>query len=255
MKMLAETQQLFSNALFDASAEQHTQPLFKGDAQLMERRFALYRGNLTATWEKTLSAAYPVLKALVGDKFFEALARAYGKAYPSQTGDLNQFGNRFAEFLTDFPHVAEYPYFPDMARLEWALHRAHYADDASAFDPSDIAQLSPEQLDNVRLALHPAATLIASQWAVVELWQAHLPEGGNGFPDEIARHNHAVIARPQWKTVVLPVQQAAYAALHALHSGQTLGAALDVALAIDDGFDFGSHLQQWLQHALFSKVE
>jgi hypothetical protein len=252
--MLAETQQLFSNALFDAAEEQQVQLLFKDDAQVMERRFALYRGNLTSAWEKTLSAAYPVLKALVGDEFFEALARAYGKACPSQTGDLNLFGDRLADFLENFPHVAEYPYFPDMARLEWALHRAHYADDAAAFDPSEIAQLAPEQLDNVRLILHPAATLVESKWAVVELWLAHLPERANDFPEEIEHHNHAVIARPHWKAVVLPVQPAAYAALHALQNGQTLGAALDAALKIDEGFDFGSHLQQWLQHALFSKV-
>ncbi|MGZ3236425.1 MAG: HvfC/BufC family peptide modification chaperone [Burkholderiaceae bacterium] len=251
MTHLAEAQKLFSDALFDAAVEPQSLPLFKGDARLAEQRFALYRGNLSATWDKTLSAAYPVLKALVGEEFFGGLSRAYGKAYPSQLGDLNQFGAQFAEFLTDFPYVSEYPYFPDMARLEWALHRAHYADNASAFNPADIVQLTPEQLDRICLLLHPAVALIQSEWAIVELWQAHLPDDEYPFPTDMERNNHALIARPQWKTEVLPLQPSAYAALHALQNGKTLGAALDAALEVDAEFDFGLHLQQWLQHAIF----
>jgi hypothetical protein len=252
---LADMQKLFSDALYDAATEPQALPVFKGDARLAEQRFALYRGNLTAAWDKTLSAAYPVLKALVGEEFFGGLSRAYGQAYPSQLGDLNQFGAQFAEFLTDFPHVAEYPYFPDMARLEWALHRAHYAGNPSVFNPAEIAQLAPEQLDCVRLLLHPACTLIRSDWAIADLWQAHQPEGDYPFPTEMARNNHALVTRPQWKTMVLPLQPAAYAALHALQNMQTLGMALDAALEIDGDFDFGLHLQQWLQHAVFVGVE
>ena len=67
----------------------------------------------------------------MGDEFFDGLAHTYGKSYPSDNGDLNLFGAHFAQFLQDFEHVADYPYFPDMARLEWALHRAHYAADGS----------------------------------------------------------------------------------------------------------------------------
>jgi hypothetical protein len=252
---LLDAQKLFSDGLFDVAAEPLALPLFKGDARLAEQRFALYRGNLSATWDKTLSAAYPVLKALVGDEFFGGLARAYGKSTPSQSGDLNRFGDRFAQFLHDFPHVAEYPYFPDMARLEWALHRAHYADNASVFDPAEIAQLAPEELERARLKLHPAVALIASQWAIVDLWQAHLPDAGHAFPSDMDHANHALIARPQWKTMVVPLQAGAYAVLHALQNGETLGAALDAALACDEEFDFASNLQQWLQHAVFASVE
>lgn len=255
MISLPDAQKLFSDALLDAAVEPQVVPIFKGDARLIEQRFALYRGNLSATWEKTLSAAYPVLKALVGEEFFGGLARAYGKAHPSKVGDLNQFGALFAQFLADFPHVAEYPYFPDMARLEWALHCAHYADNAPIFNPAVVAQVAPEQLDHVRFAFHPAVTLIASEWAIVELWHAHLPDGEDAFPQTMDRGNYALVARPQWKTVVLPLRESAYAALHALHNGQALGAALDVALEIDAEFDFGFHLQQWLQHAIFSRVD
>jgi uncharacterized protein (UPF0276 family) len=252
---LADAQKLFSGALFNIDDEAKAMPIFEGDPQLAEQRFALYRGNLSATWEKTLSAAYPVLKALVGDEFFGGLARAYGKAYPSQLGDLNQFGAQFAEFLSDFPYVAEYPYFPDMARLEWALHRAHYADNAAPLHAAVFARLTPDQLDHAIVELHPACSLIASEWAIAELWQAHQPATERSFPVEMARKNFAFVTRPQWKALVLPLSPSAYAALHALQNGKSLGAALDAALEIEAEFDFGSHLQQWLQHGVFVGLE
>lgn len=252
---LAIAQQAFSNALFDAKTEVLALPMFKGDAQLAEQRLALYRGNLSGNWDKTLSSAYPVLKALVGEEFFAALARAYGKAYPSDAGDLNLFGAHFADFLAAFPHVADYPYFPDMARLEWALHRAHYAANAQPVDAARLMQLRPEQIDMARLSLHPACTLFTSEWAVVEIWQAHQPGGEDGLPQELARANHALVVRPQWKADVLPLSAAAYAALSAVQQGRPLGEALDAALAIDAGFDFGAQLQQWLRHAVFIDID
>lgn len=252
---LAVAQQAFSNALFDAKTEMLALPLFKGDAQRNEQRLALYRGNLTGAWDKTLSSAYPVLKALVGEEFFAALARAYGKAHPSTVGDLNRFGAQFADFLAGFEHVTDYPYFADVARLEWALHCAHYAGNAQPLDPAQLVQLTPDQLDSARLVLHPACSLVASDWAVVAIWQAHQPSSGIALPEELAARSYGLVVRPQWKADVLELTETAHAALSAIQQGETLGAALDAALSHDEAFDFGAHLRQWMQHAVFTAVD
>ena len=252
---LAQTQSTFSTALFDRETQAQALPLFKGDAQLAEQRLALYRGHLSATWDKTLAAAYPVLQTLVGEEFFEGLARAYGQAYPSQLGDLNHFGMRFADFLAAFEHVAQYPYFPDMARLEWALHRAHYAANARSLAAPDLAQVAPDQLDGARLFFHPACHLLVSEWAVVDLWLAHQPEAHGGFPAQMAHNNAALVVRPQWKTDVVSLSASAYVALSALQQGHTLGEALDAALEVESEFDFGSHLKQWLELGIFAAIQ
>jgi uncharacterized protein (UPF0276 family) len=251
---LAVRQQAFSAALFDAGTEAQALLLFKDGAHA-EARFALYRGNLSAAWDKTLASAYPVLQALVGDEFFSALARAYGKAHPSQEGDLNRFGANFAAFLDGFPHVADYPYFPDMAQLEWAVHCAHYADNPAPVDAAAFAQLAPEQLDAARLVFHPACAPIASEWAVVTIWQAHRPGAETGLPQRIDARECGLVVRPQWKVEVVPVDAAACAALLALQQGRTLGTALDAALEIDAQFDFGTQLQQWLRHGIFIAID
>jgi uncharacterized protein (UPF0276 family) len=254
---LAADQQAFAAALFDATQAPQVLVQFKGGH--LDHRFALYRGNLSATWHKTLAAAYPVLQMLVGEEFFGGLAAAYGRAHPSDSGDLNRFGAHFADFLRSFPHVAEYPYLPDMAQLEWALHRAHYAPSADAITPAQLAAqmaaIAPDRLETARLSLHPACHLIASSWAVVALWQAHQPDSGVAFPDDMAQPSYGAVLRPAWKTQLLPLSHASHAALSELAAGKDFGAALDAAFDIDDNFDVAAHLQQWMDLALITSIQ
>ncbi len=245
---LVAGQQAFATALLDTAAALSS---FAGEAVL--ERFSLYRGNLSATWRRTLGHAYPVVLALVGEEFFGGLARAYGRQYPSDNADLNQFGERFADFLAVFPPVADLPYLPDMARLEWAVHLAHYAADAQGMAPESLAAMHPDQLEARCFTLHPACALLASNWQVAVLWQAHQDGEGQGvFPQDMQVASCALVCRPRWKTQVLVVDAAAHAALLALRQGQTFGAALDAAFELDPAFDLAARLRQWLAHAVLT---
>lgn len=244
----AFTQQVFAAALFDPAQEPGVQSRFRAGQD--GRRFGLYRGNLTATWDKTLANAYPVIRQLVGEEFFGGLSQAYGHAHPSGNADLNRFGAGFADFLAGFPHAADLPYLPDMARLEWALHRAHYGPAAAAATASQLAAVPPERLEELTMMLHPACSLHASPWAVVPLWLAHQPDGGHDFPETMAQASYGAVLRPQWKTRLLPLSPATHAALGQLASGAPFGAALDAAFERDEDFDIGAQLTQWLDNGL-----
>jgi hypothetical protein len=209
-------------------------------------RLAIYRGNLTANWLKALSSAYSVILQLVGDEFFGGLARAYGKAHPSIDADLNRFGAHFGTFLEGFAHAAAYPYLPDMARLEWAVHEAHYAPDLPALDAADFAALSPDDLETSRFQLHPACAIVTSNWSVTDLWRAHQP-GGPPMPQHMQESSCALVCRPSWQAQVQAISPASRIALTLLAQGGTFGAALDAAFDIDDGFDVAGNLRQWME--------
>jgi uncharacterized protein (UPF0276 family) len=245
---LADAQQLFAAGLLDDGLSGQVLAQFKSADS--EHRFALYRGNQSATWYKTLAATYPVVLALVGEEFFGGLARAYGRAQPSDNPDLNHFGARFAAFLRDFPHAAQLPYLPDLAALEWALHRAHYAPQADGLSAAQLAAIAPDQIEETTFRLHPAVQLLASEWAVVPLWLAHQPGSGVAFPEEMAAPSQALVARPQWQPVLLPLDAATHAALQVLAQGGTFGAALDAAFELDGAFEVAAALQQWLAQAM-----
>jgi hypothetical protein len=250
--ILAASQQAFATGLFNAAESAPALAACKGGAN--EHRYALYRGNLSATWNKTLASAYPVIAQLVGEEFFGGLSQEYGRAHPSASGDLNEFGSQFAAFLAAFPHTASLPYLPDMARLEWAMHRAHYASDAPAMTSSDLSAIAPDQLEECHLPLRPAVSVIASEWSVVPLWLAHQP-GGPPFPDEMAAASYGLIARPRWKIALVPLSRASHAVLAVLHGGGSFGAALDAAFEIDEEFDVAAQLRQWLEYAVFTQRE
>ncbi|SFG72418.1 hypothetical protein SAMN05518865_11710 [Duganella sp. CF458] len=237
---LAAQQQAFSDALFAPAAEAALQLKHK-------ERFGLYRGNLASTWSKALAAAYPVIAQLVGGEFFAAMAREYGRAHPSDSGDLNRFGAHFEPFLRSFAHVKDLPYLPDMARLEWQLHRIHYARHELALQAQDI---NPQTVEEQVFVWQATAQLFESEWAVVPLWLAHQ---GMPFPQNMNEASRALLSRPEWTAQLTPLQAPQYAALHELKEGKTVGAALDAAFALDENFNVAASLQQWLQQQILVK--
>src|SRR5450830_171370 len=240
---LADGQQRFAAALLDRERTADAATLFAGGPGEVAARLALYRGHLTGTRENVLAAAYPVLRQLVGEEFFGGLARAFGHAHPAQDPDLNQFGARLANFLDGFAPAFDYPYLPDMARLEWALHASYYGADAVPVTARDLAALSPGQFDGYRFALHPAARLQKSHWAVATLWQAH---HGGAFPQEMDAKEHWIISRVDWQVQLHRLSPAQHAALACLEQGGTVGEGLDAALALAADCDVGAALVQWL---------
>ena len=99
-----------------------------------QRGVEVYRNNYRGNLHDTLAGAYPVMRQLVGEEFFRLLAKRFIEQHPSRSGNLHRYGGEMAEFLTHFENTQHLAYLPDMARLEWAYHRAYFADDASPFD-------------------------------------------------------------------------------------------------------------------------
>ncbi|HEY1150227.1 MAG TPA: DUF2063 domain-containing protein, partial [Pseudoduganella sp.] len=158
-------------------------------------------------------------------------------------------------FLDGFQYTADLPYLPDMARLEWLLHRAHYAPSADTVDAQALAAIPAEEIESATMDLAPTAQLFASEWDVVQLWLAHQDERSEEFPQQMRHTSYALVIRPKWKTAVVPQSAAAHSALSVLQQGATFGEALDEAFERDDAFDVAAHLKQWLEQGVFSAVK
>ncbi|MFZ6759598.1 putative DNA-binding domain-containing protein [Undibacterium sp. Ji50W] len=256
---LAQIQQQFAAALLQpktATDAADAAELFAAHPA-QDDRLALYRGNLTAIWTAALRNAYPVLHALVGEDYFAQMARSFGRSFPSESGDLNDFGAHLPAFLTQTPDAADYPYFSDVAALEWQIHRAYYAADADSMSLPALVQLVGEtgqDLQQARFELHPAFGLHASDWATVAIWLAHQPGTQTGFPNNIRHSSYGLILRTQWSVELTEIQQPAYLALQALRAGASLSEALEAAVNADCDFDINSNVQAWFHAGLFTKV-
>ncbi len=200
-------------------------------------RMAVYRANVFGNWGAALGGAYPVVRRIVGAQFFDAMARDYARAHPSQSGDLHEYGAQLAGFLEAYAHTQDLPYLPDVARLEWLAHRACYAADTAPFDFSRPTE--------VRLA--PACALLESEWPLTRIWAAHQEGGEPESVDLGAGPDRVLVHRPGWRVEVCSLRPGDYRFLQRLGSGAGLGPALEAAAALDRSFVPRVAFAAWVQ--------
>jgi uncharacterized protein (UPF0276 family) len=249
---LAGLQQAFGAALSDPDRLAVLAPELKGDPG----RLGIYRGNLTSAWRRALASSYPVLRRLLGGERFDSLARAYGCACPAHDPDLNRFGAGLADFIEG----EEPAWLPDLARLEWTVHAAWYAPDASVDTPPDadpravLASLSPQQFEASRAILHPSLRLHASGWAIAAFWLAQQNEDAAAPAEPAPGPSHALILRPRWQAAVREIGAAEYAALARLANGESFGTAFDAAFDLDEEAPIAAWLDGWLKNGVLTGV-
>jgi hypothetical protein len=122
-----------------------------------------------------LADSFPVVRELVGDEFFGAMARLYLVDHPPTSPLMHRYGAGLPAWIADFEPATALPYLSDMARLEWARLCAFHAADAEPIEVQMLIGLlqTPERLADTTLALHPTLAIVRSPHPIVSLWSAH----------------------------------------------------------------------------------
>jgi len=190
-----------------------------------DRRFAVYRNNVAMSLQNALAQAFPLLRQLVGETFFAAMAAEFRRAHLPSSRLVWQYGEQMPNFLQAFPPVAHLPYLPDVARLEIALRNSYHAADCTPLPAETLSAIPPDRLLSARLRLAPALQVLPSRWPVFGIWQAHAA----GAPAPAMEPQDVVVLRPAFDPapVLLPPGGAAF--IGALIAGQTVAAAMDAA--------------------------
>ncbi len=90
--------------------------------------------------------AFPAVERIVGEEFFQAMARAYVLAEPPRSPVLMDYGTTFADFIAGFAPAASLPYLPDVARIERAWREAYHAEDAEPLGPEAFAGIGADAI-------------------------------------------------------------------------------------------------------------
>ena len=186
---------------------------------------AIHRRNVRSARHDSLAATYPVVRRLVGDAFFRALALRYGSAHPSRSGDLHLYGEALARFVPDDPFAA-LPYLADVARLEWACHESLHSADAPPLDALALARVPPARQHAIRFVLHPSVRLLACAHPVVALWEANQPQR-DGTPDRTEGADRVCVWRDASGVRVRSMAPRAWELVCALAGGASLEAAIE----------------------------
>ena len=207
------------------------------------RGWQAYQANAAATAQRALAAAYPTVQQLLGPDSFAALARALWRTHPPAEGDLAAWGDALPCTLAEAESLASEPYLADMAKLDWALHRADLAPDDDAAT-AGLQRLASGDPANLYLHLRAGHAVLCSDHPVHTIWQAHRDPAADRWA--LARQalanaeGEAVRVRRQgWQAVVERIDSATARFELSLLQGTSLAAALvqaDVAFAFEPWF-------------------
>jgi hypothetical protein len=241
MTSLVDTQAEFAAALFSAHAP--VPPSIKGSAlRRADRRFAVYRNNVTVGLVEALAARFPVVKRLVGDEFFAALARNYVRHEPPLSPLLIHYGATFANFVQHFEPAKPLPYLADVARLEYARGRAYHCADVDPLPREVFSALSGDRVGAARLTLHPSVSVIGSAFPLFSIWQVNQARAVS--PVEDWRAEAVLVARPLVEVKTLRLNAGIAAFLTALQSGRTIAEAAEAGSAGAPEFDAAEGLAE-----------
>ena len=232
----------FAAALRDRERTPAVERWLAGNAALVDRRLAIYRGNMVAAADKALSSAYPVIRQVVGTEFFHGLAREFQRGTPSTSGDLTEFGASFHAFLETFEHVQAMPWLGDLARLEWAVHRAYGAADAPDWDAAALGTVAPDDQAAIRFQWAPGTALVTSRFPIVRVWTIHQPGYAGEFSVSWECTETALVARRGFVVDVAECAAGDAVFLEASLAGAPLGDAAATALELHPDFDLATLL-------------
>jgi hypothetical protein len=200
-------------------------------------------------WFRVLSALgedFPGLRAVLGQRRFDAMAKAYLIANPSRSFTLRNLGARLESWLRNNPKWTgtNQALALDIVRIEWA--------DIEAFDGAAEPPLRPEDLANVagarlKLTLQPYVRLLSFRYPVDDLLLEVRKEdddtdfASNAFTERKKRKRVRAVAKLKPAQIFLAVHRIDYSVyfrrldeeefciLTALRQGKTLSAAVESA--------------------------
>lgn len=235
--MLADLQQAFRQAVLDPAAAM-PEGLAAHNGVAPQRRFAVYRNNVTLGLASAVESRFPASIMLVGEEFFRALAILFVRAHPPRSPLLLEYGDELPVFTEGFEPARDVPYLPDVMRLEIARSHAYHTADAEPASPAMLGALDPERLGQVRVAFHPAAQLLRSAFPAATIWQMN--SGGEMREIEDWSGEDVLVTRPRLDVAVQILPPGGYAFLAALGDGKPLGVAAEAAFAEAPSFDLSA---------------
>ena len=103
----------FARAILDASLAA-PEGLTNPDGAPASKRFDVYRNNVAVSLTEALETGFPVIRKLVGEEFFKAMAGVYLRRHPPASQLMMFYGQSMPAFLDEFEPVAHLHFLQDI---------------------------------------------------------------------------------------------------------------------------------------------
>ncbi len=221
------------------------------DGKAVEKRYNVYRNNVTVSLINALAATFPATQRITGMDFFRAMARFHVRAAPPSSPLLFEYGHDFPDFIERYEYALPMPWLADVARIERAWLDAYHAADEAPLAPQALASIPPENLADTIFTLHPATRIVRSRFPAVSIFAANRNDGPVS-QIEAADPEDALVTRPLLEVAVRHLPPGGAVFLLQLIAGETLGAAAAAAFSDHPQFDLSANIAGMIAAGAFT---
>ena len=232
---LREAQNRIADAVLDGNLDA-VATLVRTDRLSSAERLRIYHNHTLTSLATALGDNFPVVRRLVGEDFFRAMAKRFVAAEPPRDPCLSAYGASFPEFIAGFEPARSLPYLPDVGRLERLRIDVSFAPETPALDLAALASRPAQAQGSLKLAVRPSIGLLTSAYPVDRIWLANQQPEVPPVDLESGPVRLLVWRNPAGISFE-PLGIGPFAFFDAGARGATLGKAAEAALAADPEFD------------------
>lgn len=212
-------------------------------------RLQIYRNAILATQVASLVTSFPAVERMLGVDCFDGWATRYAAWHGSHSGNLQDLGDDFADYLETRPELASLGWLGDLARLDWLRQCTILAADADALDAAALHSALLAAGDDPLLYLLPCVHAITAAFPVLDLWRyCESPE--TQAVDLAGGAQGVLLWREHGQVAMQACTPATVALITALKHGNRVSAAVDAAHTLDADAPLDVLLGPLLTHAL-----
>ena len=256
---LNEYQDQFKDLMLDHPDALETPPenlakfCTEGDIPL-PARLKVYRNNIVGSLTDLLKITFPTVQALVGEKFFETMARSFILENPPSKGVLSHYGEGMDAFVADYAPAKTLPYLSDIAAYEIAKNHCYQARDDQALTAEALAAVDADALDTLPVRLRIHVYLVQSDFPLTAI-EAFCQENDTEQTLDLDQGGQKLMVfRNGIDVEVMVLDDAEYAFHRHLQDGKSLGEATLDTLEHHADFDIQAVLPKHLSLETFAAL-
>lgn len=218
-----------------------------------DKRFNVYRNNVTVSLINALADIYPTTMRITGETFFRAMARFHVRQTPPTSPLLFEYGRDFPDFIACYEYAQSMPWLADVARIERAWLDAYHAADAVQLPPEDLAAVPADRLGDLVFEAHPATRIVRSAYPAVTIFSVNRASGPVARIETKAPES-ALVTRPVLEVEVRRLAPGVDRFLGGLMAGERLEAAAAAASEACVEFDLAAAIRTMLEAGAFAAI-
>lgn len=179
--LLKNTQEVFWNLIVAPEGVEeglktnpsiHLESWFKGDSKLPAvRRLNIYANMYFWRIHDAIKEDFPVLFKVIGEKNWNNLMVDYILKHPSSSPLLQYVGGDLVSFLSTYFLTEQWPFLPDLAKLEWERAMIFEAKDSPTIHLERLKKIPAAQWPPLKIQWIPALKIVELGSEVDQTWK------------------------------------------------------------------------------------